>query len=56
MALVPTALSSQRRAPFFLKYIFLEIATNDNQFDKLCLDEVSFYKQEVDLKAMRNGQ
>lgn len=39
-----------------IKYLFLEIATNCDQFDKLCLDEVNLYKQQVDLRAMKNGQ
>lgn len=42
-------------APFLLKYISLEIATNCDQFDKLCLDEVNLSKQQMDLRAMRNG-
>lgn len=42
--------------PFLIKYIFLEIATNRDQFDKPCLNEVDLYKQQVDLRAMKNGQ
>lgn len=42
-------------ALFFLKYIFLKVATNCDEFDKLCLDEVNLSKQQVDLRALRNG-
>lgn len=42
-------------ALFFLKYTFLEVATNCDEFDKVCLNEVNLSKQQVDLRALRNG-